>query len=74
MVDGIAREYEERATVLRADIQSEAGAELARRLDVSVVPTFVFFGRDGSEVTRFGTTLKASEAQLRRGLRQAGAP
>lgn len=71
-VDGFEREYEGRARVLRADLQSDAGGRLAERYAIDTVPSFLVFDADGDVVDRFEGTSGAPVAELRRALREAG--
>jgi thioredoxin-related protein len=52
VVDGIEREHQGRLVVLRLDVQDPVGAEIARRLDFRVTPTFIFFDAGGVELWR----------------------
>lgn len=72
-VDGLEREYEGRAIVLRADIQNDAGRVLADRYGIRTVPGWVVFDADGDVVWREDGTPGAPLAQLRRLLDDAGA-
>lgn len=71
-VDGLEREYEGRAQVLRVDLQSEVGGELGDRYGVDTVPTFLVFDARGEEVERFEGTSGAPVPELRRALGEAG--
>jgi thioredoxin-related protein len=52
IVDGLEREYEGRLLVIRLDIQSEVGRELAPVYDFQYTPTFIFFDSAGTELWR----------------------
>lgn len=71
-VDGLERQYAGRATVLRADILSEAGRTLARRYDIDVVPGFVVLAGDGTVVWSDSGMRGAPVAEMRAQLRRAG--
>lgn len=73
VVGGLEAEYEGRAAVLRADIQSDAGGELARRFAIDSVPSFVVLDPSGDVVERLEGTTSAPIPELRRALRRAGA-
>lgn len=72
-VDGLEREYEGRAVVLRADIQQPAGRELSERYGVDVVPGWVVLDPGGRVVVRLEGTRGAPIPRLRRALAAAGA-
>lgn len=71
-VDGLEREYEGRARVLRVELRSDAGAELGARYDVDTVPSFLVFAPSGEVVGRFEGTSGAPVPELRRALGDAG--
>lgn len=52
-MDGIEQRARGLGSVIRIQIQTEAGRELARRYEVSFTPTFIVFDRHGVE--RFRT-------------------
>jgi hypothetical protein len=52
VVDGIERDVGDRATVLRVDLLSQAGAAIAARFGVEFTPTFLMFDRRGALVER----------------------
>jgi thioredoxin-related protein len=52
IVDGLEREYAGRLLVLRLDIQSEVGRELAPVFNFQYTPTFIFFDATGVELWR----------------------
>lgn len=68
MVDGLEREFEGRAVVLRADLQSGAGGKLARRYDIDSVPSFVVFDGKGKVVFRRNGSAGVPVKELRRAL------
>ncbi len=72
-VDGLEREYEGRATVLRADIQTDAGRTLAARHDIDVVPSFVVLDGSGGLIYREEGTRGVPAADIRRALRETDA-
>lgn len=53
-MDGIERDVAGAAAVVRIDLLSASGRELARRYGVELTPTFLFFDRHGTlvETTR----------------------
>ena len=72
VVDGLEREYEGRATVVRADIQSDPGRAVARRFDIKVVPSFVVLRPDGKVLYRNEGSGGVPVPELRRALARAG--
>ena len=52
VVNRIEENYSEQLNVIRVDIQSSAGRELASAYDFQFTPTFIFFDEDGQEVWR----------------------
>ena len=52
IVDGIETEFAEQLTVIRLDIQSPVGRELAPVYDFAYTPTFIFFNAQGNELWR----------------------
>ncbi len=52
VVDDIEQKYRGRLIVLRVDIQSPIGRELARHYSFEYTPTFIFFDGQGREVWR----------------------
>lgn len=70
MVDGLEREFEGRARVVRANIQSDAGRTLADRYDVDVVPSFLVFDPDGTIVFKKVGASGVPLDDLRRALRR----
>jgi len=51
-VDGLEREYEGRLRVLRLDVQSQVGRELAPLYGFQYTPTFILFDAAGNELWR----------------------
>lgn len=51
-MDGLERELEEQARVVRLSVLSHAGREVARRYGVRGVPTFLIFDGQGDLVGR----------------------
>jgi hypothetical protein len=72
VVDGLEEEFEGRATVLRADYQSDVGGELAKRFDIDVVPSFIVFDASGEITLRRNGSAGVPVEQLREAL-EAGA-
>jgi thiol-disulfide isomerase/thioredoxin len=70
-VDGLEREFEGDARVVRANIQSDAGQRLARRYGIDVVPGFVVLDPAGRTVLRINGARGAPVAELRRALHAA---
>ena len=52
IVDGLEREYAGRLVVIRLDIQSDVGRELAPVYGFQYTPTFIFFDAQGVELWR----------------------
>jgi thioredoxin-related protein len=52
IVDGIERDYGDQLKVLRVDIQTETGQEIAYQLKSMATPTFIFFDGSGKELWR----------------------
>lgn len=73
VVDGLEDEYEGRAVVLRADLRSETGREVAGRYGIDVVPSFVVFDASGEVVFSENGTAGVPVAEIRGALREAGA-
>ena len=72
VVDGFERESEDRAIVLRANLQSDAGRELAQRYDIATVPSFVVLHHTPDDpVLRLEGTRGVPLSDLRRALREA---
>jgi hypothetical protein len=68
VVDGLEREFEGRARVVRANIQSGAGRTLADRFDIEVVPSFLVFDATGDVVFRREGAAGVPVKELRRAL------
>ncbi|MEX2598388.1 MAG: thioredoxin family protein [Dehalococcoidia bacterium] len=51
-VDGLERELDGEAVVIRMNIDEDAGWEVARRYGALVTPTFIVFSPDGAELHR----------------------
>lgn len=51
-MDKLKDEYGDRLVLLKVDIQSEAGKEIAREFNSSLTPTFVMFDGEGNELWR----------------------
>lgn len=51
-MDGLEREYEGRLRVLRLDVQSQVGRELAPLYGFQYTPTFILFDAAGNELWR----------------------
>jgi len=52
VVDGLEQELQGRLSVVRIDIQSTAGRELAPAFGFRYTPTFIFFDAQGVELWR----------------------
>ena len=52
VVDGLEQELGGRLAIIRVDIQSAAGRELAPEFDFRYTPTFIFFDAQGVELWR----------------------
>jgi len=52
IVDGIERDYAGKVLVLRVDVQSDIGKELAREQSIIATPTFIFFDGQGETLWR----------------------
>ncbi len=69
VVDGVERDLDGSARVVRVDLLSDTGARLARRYAVTFTPTFVFLdGAGGVVATAHRLEREAAVARLR-GLR-----
>ena len=68
VVDGLEREFEGDAFVVRVELSSGPGKEIGRRYDIDTVPSFVVFDHDGNIVFRrngsAGVPLKELRAAL----------
>ena len=52
IVDGLESELGAKLTVLRVNVQDDAGRQLARVYDFEYTPTFIFFDAKGHELWR----------------------
>ena len=52
MVDRLKQELAGRAQVIRIDVRSASGQELAESLGLEMVPTFIIFDKSGTEIWR----------------------
>jgi thioredoxin-related protein len=52
VVDGLEQELGDKLSIIRIDIQSQAGRELAGVYDFEYAPTFIFFNSQGHELWR----------------------
>lgn len=59
VVDGLEKELSGRLTVIRVDIHTEAGREIARQYKFQYTPTFIMFDEDGNELWREVGSLNA---------------
>lgn len=71
VVDGLEKEYQGKARVLRVDMLSDSGRELARKYNVDFVPTFVIFDTTGQPTTTIGGI---SPGKIRKALDSAAKP
>ncbi len=58
IVDGIEEEFADRLIVLRVDVQTADGRELAQQFG-ALTPTFIFFDAQGEELWRMVGSLDA---------------
>lgn len=49
VVDGLEKEMSDRLTVIRVDIHTKVGREIARQYEFQYTPTFILFDEDGNE-------------------------
>lgn len=70
VVDGLENEFAGRAHVLRVDLLSDTGRELAGRYGVDFVPAFVIFDTSGRRTQVVGGI---APGKIRTALTQAGA-
>ena len=63
MVDGLKKEYEGRADVLRADMMSGPGRALAKRYKIDTVPGFVVLDKKGRGIAETAKLRAASTPQ-----------
>lgn len=68
VVDGLEREFEGDAFVVRVELSSGPGKELGRRYRIDTVPSFVAFDRDGDIVFRRNGSAGVPLKELRRAL------
>ena len=68
VVDGLEREYEGKAYVVRVELSSKAGDELGRRYRIDTVPSFVVFDKSGRVVFRRNGSGGVPLKELRRAL------
>lgn len=61
-MDGLENEYPEQLEIIRVDVQSELGHELAREYG-SFTPTFVIFDPQGEELWRVVGSLDAERVR-----------
>jgi thioredoxin-like negative regulator of GroEL len=72
IVDGLEETYGDEFTIVRVDIDTEKGKELARESGFIGQPTFIFVDAEGQEVRRLmgpqtpETIQQVAEALLRR--------
>ena len=52
IVDGLEAELGDKATIIRLNLQSSVGGELARQYGIEFAPTFIFFDAEGNELWR----------------------
>ena len=64
-VDGLERELDGKAQILRADIRSDVGADLAERFGIHTVPAFVVLTPDGKVRLRFDGVRMVPVGELR---------
>jgi hypothetical protein len=69
VVDGLEREFEGEAFVVRVELSSAPGRELGRRYDIDTVPSFVAFDASGDVVFRRNGSGGVPLKELRRALR-----
>lgn len=61
-MDGLEEEFADQLLVIRVDVQSKGGKEVAR-LYGSFTPTFVFFDPQGEEVWREIGSIEADQVR-----------
>jgi thiol-disulfide isomerase/thioredoxin len=66
VVDGLEREFEGDAYVVRVELSSDPGRQLARRYRIDTVPSFVAFDGDGDIVFRRNGASGVPLKELRR--------
>ncbi len=68
VVDGLEREYEGEAFVVRVELSSAPGRELSRRYGIDTVPSFIVFDRSGDVVFKRNGSGGVPLKELRRAL------
>lgn len=68
VVDGLEREFEGEAFVVRVELSSRPGRELGRRYRIDTVPSFVAFDGRGDIVFRRNGSAGVPLKELRRAL------
>lgn len=63
VVDGLEKEMSDRLTVIRVDIHTKAGREIARQHEFQYTPTFILFDEDGNERWREVGSLNAERVR-----------
>lgn len=63
VVDGLEKELSGRLTVIRVDIHTETGREIARQYKFQYTPTFIMFDVDGNELWREVGSLNADRVR-----------
>lgn len=68
IVDGLESQYGDQFRLVRVDIDTTRGKDLAREYGFIGQPTFIFFDRDGEEVRRLqgAQTRETLERELMR--------
>lgn len=65
IVDGIERQYGERLTVIRLNIQEPVGQRMGERYDFAFTPTFILLDPEGEEQWRAVGALDPAEIRAR---------
>lgn len=52
VVDGLEKELSGQLKVLRVDIHTKSGKDIAAEMDFEFTPTFIYFSADGAELWR----------------------
>jgi thioredoxin-related protein len=68
VVDGLERQFEGKAYVVRVELSSAAGEELGDRYGIDTVPSFVVFDDDGKVVFKRNGAGGVPLKELRRAL------
>jgi len=63
-VDGLERDLDGQATVIKIDFLGSLGRELAPRYGVNVLPSLLLFDRNGQVVARQGGMVDADAMRL----------